>query len=82
MAAPYREYHYIHVILDGKDYGIRYWTNVPRTGEFIMLKARDGSHFTAKVTQVTWGVAVDDAEQKWPDINLHCKRTSVKPEGQ
>lgn len=67
------EYHRIHIVLDGEDYGTRSWTNVPRKGEKIMLKRRrdDMTFFVATIKEVTWGVAVNDLVTKWPDINLH-----------
>lgn len=70
-----RESHRIHLILDGKDYGIRYWKNVPRVGECVMLKEyRSDNFFIAMVAQVAWGVAVDDADTNWPDINMKLTR--------
>ena len=68
-------YHRIHIVLEGGDYGMRNWKNVPRKGDFIMLgNYKKPCFFTAQVTQVTWGVAVDDSDTHWPTINLHCKR--------
>lgn len=79
-----RSDHRIHVILDGEDYGMRRWVNVPRVGDHVMLMKRTNARigfavekvkpdfFVAKVVQVTWGVAEDDYSATWPDINLHC----------
>lgn len=73
------EYHRIHIILKDESgqvgYGTRSWKNVPRKGESIMLRNfKDDTHFLAEVLEVVWGVAVDDMDQKWPDINLLCER--------
>lgn len=63
--------HRIHVVLDGRDYGTRRWVNVPRVGDRVMLRReRSDEFFFVKVTSVTWGVAVDDMDSRWPDINL------------
>lgn len=70
-----RDAHRIHIIFDGKDYGMRYWKNVPRVGEAVMLKEhKSDKFFLALVIQVAWGVAVDDMNTQWPDVNLKVKR--------
>lgn len=71
-----RQNHRIHVVLDGQDYGMRMWASVPRVGDHMLLKEskKENSFFTVLVTQVTWGVAVDDYMTTWPDVNLHVTR--------
>lgn len=70
-----REAHRIHIILDGKDYGMRFWKNVPRVGEAIILKGyRSDNRVPCLIKQVAWGVAEDDYNQAWPDINMVVER--------
>lgn len=65
--------HRIHIMVEGKEYGIRHWANVPRRGEHILLKRhKENTFFIAKILRVTWGVAIDDADTHWPTVNLHC----------
>jgi hypothetical protein len=71
--------HRIHVVLDGKDYGMRHWVAVPRVGDHVMLQESKSEKvfFTALVTRITWGVAEDDLETKWPDVNMHVTRNPI-----
>lgn len=70
-----RDSHRVHLILDGKDHGVRYWKNIPRVGECVILKEYHGDKFfIAMIAQVVWCVGVDDADTYWPDINVNLTR--------
>lgn len=61
----------IWMILDGKDYGVRHWSFVPRVGDHVMFHPKDGA-FKAKVTAVVWGISADDTNA--PTINMALER--------
>lgn len=67
--------HRIFLIIDGRTYGTRYWKNVPRTGDRILVQMGDDfvSHI---VVGQTWGVAEDDHMTSYPDVNLALERAA------
>lgn len=61
----------VDIILDGKIFGMRTWTIIPRIGEIVLLK---NGEVWAKVKQVVWGndsKAPPGVERQW--IQLLCE---------
>lgn len=61
--------HRIYLMDGAKTLGVRYWKNVPRIGDRILINLEP-----YVITSETWGVAEDDHMTSWPDVNIAVER--------
>lgn len=61
--------HRIYFQLDGKDFAVRAWHNVPRVGEHVMFRTDEGKPKTFEIVRVVWNTAPDDNDAM-PTINI------------
>lgn len=64
----------IMFFIANKRYAQRRWHTVPRVGDEVMLKDREGIKQAHKVVRVVFGVEADNALPDHQDVNIELRR--------